>query len=109
MKQAEYNMEKALKLFKVVLISSFIVFISAIVFIFWVAYSIIKVIWKEIMKINWSRFKLPKIKSKTAELEEKIKDLEEKIAVHTTTVEDDFDRYAFWSNFFIYYSYTQCA
>jgi len=44
MKQAEYNMEKALKLFKVVLISSFIVFISAIVFIFWVAYSIIKVI-----------------------------------------------------------------
>jgi|SRR3990167_1115604 len=31
------------------------------------------------MKINWSRFKLPKIKSKTAELEEKIKDLEERI------------------------------
>ena len=44
MKQAEYEMEKAIKLFIVVFISAFIVSIGAIVFIFWVAYSIIKVI-----------------------------------------------------------------
>ena len=36
-----------------------------------------------------------KIEQEIFSLKQKIKDLEEKIAVHTTTVEDDFDRYAF--------------
>ena len=44
MKQSEYDMEKALKLFKVVFISTLAVSIGAIVFIFWVAVRIIQII-----------------------------------------------------------------
>ena len=47
MKQAEYEMKQALKLFKVVFISSLVISISALVFIFWVAVRIIQIIWKE--------------------------------------------------------------